>query len=290
MKWRQWEFSGFYTIFLLCFCFIWCDSGDVQEHKKMTYGKLSHYFFSVYKGQNYLIIDPENTISEDEKEVIYYRMETLSSKLKIKIFVFILKEFSEENLDDAEQNAEFLEEFNVTLSANSSESNVDFDGSFVRKKMEKYVFLLREGMIKNEVMYREKENILILLISLTTTQASLSSGLNVKKFISEEESNLILSSFSQNLSKKGIYQTLDTVMSDLVFRHCPSTMDNFWYYLSYFGEIAVFIAVVLAFSYTNNDNGVNNVRVDNSSNNDNCRDNNGGGINGDDGDNKEKKL
>ena len=75
------------------------NNNEKKTPLKWTTQSLVKYTLKNHGKDNYFICDPLNYISEEEKEVIYYRLEAIYNKLNITTVFFVLDKISLEGLN-----------------------------------------------------------------------------------------------------------------------------------------------------------------------------------------------
>ena len=74
-------------------------NNEKKSNIKWTSEALLKYTLKHHGKEKYFICDPLGYISEEEKEVIYYRLETIYNKLNITSVFFVLDKISMEGLN-----------------------------------------------------------------------------------------------------------------------------------------------------------------------------------------------
>ena len=96
---------------------------EKKSNKKWTTEALVKYTLKNHGKEKYFICDPLGYISDEEKEVIYYRLETIYNKLNITTVFFILDKISMEGLNVTSlDNDDEFEEDEIVSNKNKNET------------------------------------------------------------------------------------------------------------------------------------------------------------------------
>ena len=82
------------NIFLFLILLISTKSTNYSNFKQWSTEDLKTYTIKNYKNSLFYIVDPNNFIEEDEKEVLYYRLKDFYNKLNINAIIIVINQIS----------------------------------------------------------------------------------------------------------------------------------------------------------------------------------------------------
>ena len=244
------------------------NDNDNDSNKKVptewTYQNLIKYTLKHHGKDKYFICDPLNYISEEEKEVIYYRLETMYNKLNITTVFFILDKISLEGLNisllsnqfDEDEEDEIASKNNKDQNDNNS-TNITINGTLVKTEEERqrefkiYIYEVKKKLFNRKIFADKESKSLVGIFTVDDLGKYLCVGRDYKDMINQEEINYLLEGKEYLMEKKNLYIAVDNLFSNFLYRHSPSRMDKFNKFMGFLGEMLGIGAIIFSYYLMN---------------------------------------
>jgi hypothetical protein len=238
-------------------------STDYSKFKQWTTEDLQKYTIKNYKNSYYYIVDPNNYIEEDEKEVLYYRLKDFYNKLNFNAIIIVINKISESEKIDIDKDENFDDEFTYENNKGNSSlnnSNQIENTNNIKNFLNKYNKLtLKENIISNDMNYFQ------CIFTINDIGMYCYTGKNVSKILLENEIENLLTYKDLLIKKNKTYEAIDQILVNFLYAHAKTSSDKFYAFIGTVSEFFVIIVVIGFYIY----NSYNNKEDDNQTQNQN---------------------
>ena len=251
----------------------------ICQKNEWDYSSVVNYIEKNFKNEKYFICDPNNYITEDEKEVITYRLVDILNKMYFNPIILILNKIEKNDIklnhtnDDYDDDEFNIQNINSTFKLNYSNQNINKTQNTYLKD---FIYFLNKKLFSGKTLsnIEDDNNVLILFYTIEEVGLYLFRGKNVSKTITDNETDDLLIYRDQLIKKKKIYSAIDDVLVNILYHHAKSTSDKIYSAIGNVSEIIVFILIVGYYIYNwskDNQNQIsqNNNTIQNGHNQDN---------------------
>ena len=243
-----------------------CEEQPKQEKSKIkwTTETLLKYTLKHHGKDKYFICDPLNYITEEEKEVIYYRLETIYNKLNITSVFFVLDKISMEglNLTSIDNDDEFEDEEIVVNNKNNTASflNISLNETLNRseelKKREFQVYIgeIRKKLFNRKIFLDKESKCLIGIYTVEDLGKYLYVGKDYRDMVNEKEIETLLEGKEYYMKKGNLYLAVDNLFSNFAYRYAPGKIDQFNKFMGVMGEVLGIGAIIFSYFLMNRNN------------------------------------
>ena len=241
-----------FFLFLILLIFIKSNS-NYSNFQQWTTEELKTYTIKNYKNSLFYIVDPNNFIEEDEKEVLYYRLKDFYNKLNINAIIIVINKISEKEKIEKDEN--FDDEFSYENNNNNSNFNNQTleTTNNIKNFLKKYNKLtLKENIISNDMNYFQ------CIFTINDIGMFCYTGKNVTKILLENEIENLLTYKDLLIKKNKIYEAVDQILVNFLYAHAKTTSDKFYAFIGTISEFFVIFIVIAFYIYSSNKNDNNN--------------------------------
>ena len=237
---------------------------EKKSNKKWTSEALIKYTLKNHGKEKYFICDPLGYITEEEKEVIYYRLEAIYNKLNITTVFFILDKISLEGLnitsldnDDEFEDDEVVYKKNKTENNNSISINATINGTTVKTEEEKqrefqiYISEVKKKLFNRKIFLDRESKCLIGIYTVEEIGKYIYVGKDNRDLINEQEIKNLLDGKEYFIEQGNLYFAVDNLFSNFVYRFAPGKLDQFNKFMGVMGEILGIGAIIFSYYLMN---------------------------------------
>ena len=232
---------------------------------KWTTQALLKYTLKNHGKDNYFICDPLNYISSDEKEVIYYRLSDIYTKLNITTVFFILDKISLDGLNieelkkkelEEDEDDEIVSKKNNEKNFNNS-ANITINGTLVKTEEEKqfefktYIAEVKKKLFNRKIFAERESKCLVGIYTVEDLGKYLYVGKDNRDLVTQEQIDSLLEGKEYLIEKKNLYLAVDHLFSNFLYRFSPSKIDKFNKFMGFMGEMLGFGAIVFSYYLMN---------------------------------------
>ena len=249
------------NIFLFLILLISTKSTNYSNFQQWSTEELKTYTIKNYKNSLFYIVDPNNFIEEDEKEVLYYRLKDFYNKLNINAIIIVINQISEkEKIKDENFDDEFEYENNNNNNTNFNNQTLEITNN-IKNFLKKYNKLtLKENIISNDMNYFQ------CIFTINDIGMFCYTGKNVTKILLENEIENLLTYKDLLIKKNKIYEAIDQILVNFLYAHAKTTSDKFYAFIGTISEFFVIFIVIAFYIYSSNKNNDNNNNNNNNEN------------------------
>ncbi len=267
----------------------------ICQKNEWDYSSVVNYIEKNFKNEKYFICDPNNYITEDEKEVITYRLVDILNKMYFNPIILILNKIEKNDIklnhtnDDYDDDEFNIQNINSTFKLNYSNQNINKTQNTYLKD---FIYFLNKKLFSGKTLsnIEDDNNVLILFYTIEEVGLYLFRGKNVSKTITDNETDDLLIYREQLIKKKKIYSAIDDVLVNILYHHAKSTSDKIYSAIGNVSEIIVFILIVGYYIYNWSKDNQNQISQNNNTiQNGHNQDNNNNKKESESNDKKEKK-
>ena len=244
-------------------------SQEKKTNKKWTTEALIKYTLKNHGKEKYFICDPLGYISDEEKEVIYYRLETIYNKLNITSVFFILDKISMEGLNITSlDNDDEFEEDEIVNNKNKSEIkndnsisiNATLNGSLAKSEEEKkrefqiYISEVKKKLFNRKIFSDRESKSLIGIYTVEEIGKYLYVGKDNRDMVNEQEIKTLLEGKEYLIEQGNLYFAVDNLFSNFVYRFAPGKIDKFNKFMGVMGELLGIGAIIFSYFLMNRNN------------------------------------
>ena len=267
----------------------------ICQKNEWDYSSVVNYIEKNFKNEKYFICDPNNYITEDEKEVITYRLVDILNKMYFNPIILILNKIEKNDIklnhtnDDYDDDEFNIQNINSTFKLNYSNQNINKTQNTYLKD---FIYFLNKKLFSGKTLsnIEDDNNVLILFYTIEEVGLYLFRGKNVSKTITDNETDDLLIYREQLIKKKKIYSAIDDVLVNILYHHAKSTSDKIYSAIGNVSEIIVFILIVGYYIYNWSKDNQNQISQNNNTiQNEHNQDNNNNKKESESNEKKEKK-
>ena len=238
--------NSFFIFVILLFNYIIC------QKIEWDYSSVANYIEKNFKNEKYFICDPNNYITEDEKEVITYRLIDILNKMYFYPIILILNKIEKNDLKLNDTNDDYDDdEFNIQdLNSKLKNSNENINKT-QNTYLKNFIYFLNKKLFNGKMLSNidDDNNVLILFYTIEDVGLYLFRGKNVSKTITDNETDDLLIYREQSIKKKKVYPAVDDVLVNILYHHAKSTSDKIYTAIGNASEIIVFILIAGYYIY-----------------------------------------
>ena len=238
------------------------DNNNNKVKTEWTTQALIKYTLKHHGKDNYFICDPLNYISEEEKEVIYYRLETIYTKLNITTVFFILDKISLDGLNitnlEKEENDEFEDDEIVYKKNNTQNNNNSSTNDTLIKTEEErqrefkfYIAEVKKKLFNRKIFAGKESKSLVGIFTVEDLGKYLYVGRDYSDMVNQEEIKYLLEGKEYFMEKKNLYVAVDNLFSNFLYRYSPSNLDKFNKFMGFIGEMLGLGAIIFSYYLMN---------------------------------------
>ena len=242
------------------------NNSDKKSTTKWTTQALLKYTLKNHGKDKYFISDPLNYISEEEKEVIYYRLDTIYTKMNMTTVFFIVDKISLEGLNitnfrekdefEEDEDDEIVYKTSNTQNTNNS-TNVTVNGTLIKTEEERqrefqiYISEIRKKLFNRKIFADKESKCLIGIFTVEDLGKYLYIGRDYRDMINQEEIKYLLEGKEYLMEKKNLYIAVDNLFSNFLYRYSPSKLDKFNKFVGFLGELLGLGAIIFSYYLMN---------------------------------------
>ena len=242
------------------------NENNKKTSTKWTTQALIKYTLKNHGKDNYFICDPLQYISEEEKEVIYYRLETIYNKLNMTTVFFILDKISLEGLNITKLDSDEFEEDeddeivyrknNTDIKSNNS-TNTTNNNTLVKTEEERqrefmlYMAEVRKKLFNRKIFKEKESKCLMGIFTVDDLGKYLYVGRDYKDMINQDEIKYLLDGKEYLIEQKNLYIAVDNLFSNFLYRYSPSNLDKFNKFIGFLGELLGLGAIIFSYYLMN---------------------------------------
>ena len=239
---------------------------EKKSNKKWTTEALVKYTLKNHGKEKYFICDPLGYISDEEKEVIYYRLETIYNKLNITTVFFILDKISMEGLNVTSlDNDDEFEDDEIVYNTNKNETeknksiltnatlNISINKSEEEQKREFQIYIseVKKKLFNRKIFSDRESKCLIGIYTVEEIGKYLYVGKDNRDLVNEEEIRTLLEGKEYLIEQGNLYFAVDNLFSNFVYRFAPGKLDKFNKFMGVMGELLGIGAIIVSYFLMN---------------------------------------
>ena len=234
------------------------DNNNKKSQKIWTAQALLDYTLKHHGKDNYFICDPLEYISEDEKEVIYYRLEAIYNKLNITTVFFVLDKISLEGLNITEQEEDEDDDIvyanNITKENNNS-ANINETLARLEEKRQKefktYIAEVKKKLFNRKIFAEKESKSLVGIFTVEDIGKYLYVGRDYSDLVNQDEIKYLMEGEDYLIEQKNLYIAVDNLFSNFLYRYSPSKLDKFNKFMGFMGEMLGLGAIIFSYYLMN---------------------------------------
>jgi hypothetical protein len=238
-------------------------NNEKKSNIKWTSEALLKYTLKHHGKEKYFICDPLGYISEEEKEVIYYRLETIYNKLNITSVFFVLDKISMEGLNitsydnDDEFEDDDIAQNNKNKNDTAKSVNTTINGTIIKTEEDKkrefqiYIAEIRKKLFNRKIFLDRESKCLIGIYTVEEVGTYLYVGKDNRDLVNENEINTLLEGKEYLIEQRNLYFAVDNLFSNFAYRFAPSKLDQFNKFMGVMGEIMGIGAIIFSYFLMN---------------------------------------
>ena len=237
---------------------------EKKENKKWTTEALIKYTLKNHGKDKYFICDPLGYISEEEKEVIYYRLEAIYNKLNITSIFFVLDKISMEGLnitsldnDDEFEDDDIVVDTNKYKNDTAKKANITINGTLIKSEEERkrefqiYISEVKKKLFNRKIFSDRESKCLIGIYTVDDLGKYLYVGKDNRDLVNENEINSLLEGKEYLIQNGNLYFAVDNLFSNFLYRFAPGKLDQFNKFMGVMGEILGIGAIIVSYYLMN---------------------------------------
>ena len=235
-----------------------------KVNKKWTAEALIKYTLKNHGQDKYFICDPLGYISEEEKEVIYYRLEAIYTKLNITSVFFVLDKISMEGLnitsfdnDDEFEEDDIVYNKNKTQNDTAKSANISKNGTIIKSEEERkrefqiYISEVKKKLFNRKIFSDKESKCLIGIYTVEDLGKYLYVGRDNRDMVNEEEIKTLLEGKEYLIEQGNLYFAVDNLFSNFLYRFAPGKLDQFNKFMGVMGEVLGIGAIIFSYFLMN---------------------------------------
>ena len=256
---------NFLFFFLLINIFLCQETNkEKKENKKWTTEALLKYTLKNHGDDKYFICDPLGYISEEEKEVIYYRLEAIYNKLNITSIFFVLDKISMEGLnitsldnDDEFEDDDIVVDTNKSKNDTAKKANITINGTLIKSEEERkrefqiYISEVKKKLFNRKIFSDRESKCLIGIYTVDDLGKYIYVGKDNRDMINENEINTLLEGKEYLIKEGNLYFAVDNLFSNFLYRFAPGKLDQFNKFMGVMGELLGIGAIIVSYYLMN---------------------------------------
>jgi len=237
---------------------------EKKSDKKWTTEALIKYTLKNHGSDKYFICDPLGYISEEEKEVIYYRLEAIYNKLNITTVFFVLDKISMEGLnitsfdnDDEFEDDDIVIDNNKNKNDTAKSANITKNGTVIKSEEEKkrefqiYISEVKKKLFNRKIFSDRESKCLIGIYTVEDLGKYLYVGKDNRDMINENEIKTLLEGKEYLIENRNLYFAVDNLFSNFLYRFAPGKLDQFNKFMGVMGEMLGIGAIIFSYYLMN---------------------------------------
>ena len=237
---------------------------EKKENKKWTTEALLKYTLKNHGDDKYFICDPLGYISEEEKEVIYYRLEAIYNKLNITSIFFVLDKISMEGLnitsldnDDEFEDDDIVVDTNKYKNDTAKKANITINGTLIKSEEERkrefqiYISEVKKKLFNRKIFSDRESKCLIGIYTVDDLGKYIYVGKDNRDMINENEINTLLEGKEYLIKEGNLYFAVDNLFSNFLYRFAPGKLDQFNKFMGVMGELLGIGAIIVSYYLMN---------------------------------------
>ena len=236
---------------------------EKKSNKKWTAEALIKYTLKNHGKEKYFICDPLGYITDEEKEVIYYRLETIYNKLNITSIFFILDKISMDGLNITRiDNDDEFEDDEKVYSKDKTENNTiiknaTINGTMGKTEEEKkrefqiYISEVKKKLFNRKIFLERESKCLIGIYTVEEVGKYLYVGKDYRDLVNEEEIKNLLEGKEYLIEQRNLYFAVDNLFSNFAYRFAPGKLDKFNKFMGVMGELLGIGAIIFSYFLMN---------------------------------------
>lgn len=237
---------------------------EKKENKKWTTEALLKYTLKNHGDDKYFICDPLGYISEEEKEVIYYRLEAIYNKLNITSIFFVLDKISMEGLnitsldnDDEFEDDDIVVDTNKSKNDTAKKANITINGTLIKSEEERkrefqiYISEVKKKLFNRKIFSDRESKCLIGIYTVDDLGKYIYVGKDNRDMINENEINTLLEGKEYLIKEGNLYFAVDNLFSNFLYRFAPGKLDQFNKFMGVMGELLGIGAIIVSYYLMN---------------------------------------
>ena len=236
---------------------------EKKSNKKWTTEALIIYTLKNHGKEKYFICDPLGYITDEEKEVIYYRLETIYNKLNITSVFFVLDKISMDGLNITSiDNEDEFEDDEIVYKKDKAENNTSIknatiNGTMVKSEEEKkrefqiYISEVKKKLFNRKIFLDRESKCLIGIYTVEEVGKYLYIGKDYRDLVNEEEIKNLLEGKEYLIEQRNIYFAVDNLFSNFAYRFAPGKLDKFNKFMGVMGEVLGIGAIIFSYFLMN---------------------------------------
>ena len=237
---------------------------EKKTNKKWTAEALIKYTLKNHGQDKYFICDPLGYISEEEKEVIYYRLEAIYTKLNITSVFFVLDKISMEGLnitsfdnDDEFEEDDIVYNKNITQNNTGKSANITKNGTIIKSEEERkrefqiYISEVKKKLFNRKIFSDKESKCLIGIYTVEDLGKYLYVGRDNRDMVNEEEIKTLLEGKEYLIEQGNLYFAVDNLFSNFLYRFAPGKLDQFNKFMGFMGELLGIGAIIFSYFLMN---------------------------------------
>ena len=236
---------------------------EKKSNKKWTTEALIKYTLKNHGKEKYFICDPLGYITDEEKEVIYYRLETIYNKLNITSVFFILDKISMDglNITSIDNDDEFEDDEIVynkdKVENNTTIKNATINGTIGKTEEEKkrefqiYISEVKKKLFNRKIFLERESKCLIGIYTVEEVGKYLYVGKDYRDLVNEEEIKNLLEGKEYLIEQRNLYFAVDNLFSNFAYRFAPGKLDQFNKFMGVMGEVLGIGAIIFSYFLMN---------------------------------------
>lgn len=236
---------------------------EKKSNKKWTAEALIKYTLKNHGKEKYFICDPLGYITDEEKEVIYYRLETIYNKLNITSVFFILDKISMDGLNITSiDNDDEFEDDEIVYNKDKTENNTTIKNATINGTMGKteeekkrefqiYISEVKKKLFNRKIFLERESKCLIGIYTVEEVGKYLYVGKDYRDLVNEEEIKNLLEGKEYLIEQRNLYFAVDNLFSNFAYRFAPGKLDQFNKFMGVMGEVLGIGAIIFSYFLMN---------------------------------------
>ena len=218
---------------------------------------LLDYTLKHHGKDKYFICDPLGYISEDEKEVIYYRIEAIYNKLNITTVFFVLDKISLEGLnitdEEEDEDDDIVYASNITKDNNTADINETMEKNEEKRQREFKIYIaeIKKKLFNRKIFAEKESKSLVGIFTVEDIGKYLYVGKDYSDLVNHDEIKYLMEGEDYLIEQKNLYIAVDNLFSNFLYRYSPSKLDKFNKFMGFMGEMLGLGAIIFSYYLMN---------------------------------------